>query len=99
MYANGRLHARSGTRRPGWNVPEAISVCASPRFVPDLVGAEISINHNVRDYSESGVLGDPTVADAEHGRQFMNAIVSELADLIVDFNRWELTNLRKKDAT
>jgi len=74
-------------------IENGIPKCVSPRLVLDLVGAGSSINHNVRDYSESGVLGDPTVADAEHGRQFMDAIVSEVADLIMDFSQWELTNL------
>ena len=80
-------------------IQKGMQTCVSPRLVLDLVSAGSCINHNVRDYSESGVLGDPTAADAEHGKEFMAAIVSDAADLIVDFSRWDLGNLvEKQDA-
>jgi creatinine amidohydrolase len=74
-------------------IQKGIPDCVSPRLILDLVGAGSCINHNVRDFSREGVLGDPTVADAAHGKALMDAIVSDVADLILDFSRWDFTSL------
>ncbi len=70
----------------------------SPRLRLDLVGGASCINHNVRDYSTSGVLGDPTVADAEHGERLLEAMAASLADLILDFSSWNLDGLVRNHA-
>jgi creatinine amidohydrolase len=65
----------------------------SPRIVLDLLAADVSVNHNVRDFSESGVLGSPSLATKEKGRLFLDAIVDAVAEFLIDFARWDLENL------
>ena len=86
------LHLDSEAVRSDRIVKEMPRV-VSPQLTLDLVGPTSCINHNVRDYSATGVLGDPTVADATHGAKLLEAIVSDLADLILDFSRWDLGKL------
>ena len=76
-----------------------IPKCVSPRLVLDLVSSGSCINHNVRDFSKDGVLGDPAVADAAHGKALLDVIVSDVADLIVDFSQWDFSSLiEERDA-
>jgi creatinine amidohydrolase len=44
---------------------------------------------HARDASPSGVLGDPTLASAEKGRRFLEAIVGRVAALLVDMVHWD----------
>lgn len=74
---------------------KAIPRPISSRVVLDLVNEGVTINHNVRDFSEDGTLGDPTVGSPELGEAFLKVISDELAKLIDDFSRWELGHLRK----
>lgn len=80
-------------------IRKGIPKCVSPRLVLDLVSSGSCINHNVRDFSSDGVLGDPTVADAVQGKALMDAIVSDVADFIVDFSQWEFTSLVEEQHT
>jgi creatinine amidohydrolase len=42
------------------------------------------------DLSEAGVLGDPSLADAEAGAKFFEAVVGELVAFIDDFRGWAI---------
>lgn len=52
-----------------------------------------SFSHFVKDFSKSGVAGDPTLATKEKGRAMFELIVREVADFIIDFSGWEPSNL------
>jgi len=63
----------------------------------DLLKEGISINHNVIDFSESGTIGDPSLASLAKGKKFLDVIIKAVANFIIDFSRWNFDNLNKKD--
>jgi creatinine amidohydrolase len=60
-----------------------------------LGGSAVRTYHDFRDLSESGTLGDPSLADAEQGRRFHAAVVDELVRFIDDFARWRIPEKRR----
>jgi creatinine amidohydrolase len=52
------------------------------------VPRNIYVSHHVADFSPTGVFGDPTLASAEKGERFLEAVVANVADFILDFSRW-----------
>ena len=46
--------------------------------------------HNVKDVSETGACGDPTLASKEKGERFFNAVVSDLAEFLEEFKGWKI---------
>lgn len=57
----------------------------------DLVaGGRAVAGSRVRDISASGVVGDPTVATADHGRELLEAIVTEVARFFEEVATWEV---------
>ena len=55
-----------------------------------LGGSRARTYHDFSDLSESGTLGDPTLASPEAGTRFYNAVVEELVGFIEDFARWPI---------
>lgn len=41
-------------------------------------------------FSQTGVVGDPTLANADKGERFFEAVVSKLVELIKEFKSWEI---------
>ncbi len=63
----------------------------SPYLTTDLLATSaVRTFHDFRDLSESGVLGDPTLASAEKGSRFFAAVTGALAKFIEDFARWPI---------
>jgi creatinine amidohydrolase len=63
----------------------------SKYLTTDLVGAStIRTYHDFADLSESGTLGDPSLASAEKGARFYNAVLGELVRFIEDFSGWTI---------
>jgi creatinine amidohydrolase len=57
----------------------------------DLLGASLIGTYlDFADLSESGTLGDPSLASAEAGAKFYAAVVAELVRFIRDFSRWPI---------
>lgn len=55
-----------------------------------LGGSRVRTYHDFSDLSESGTLGDPSLANREAGVQFHSVVVDELAKFIEDFARWRV---------
>jgi creatinine amidohydrolase len=55
-----------------------------------LSGSRVRTYHDFSDLSESGTLGDPTLASPEAGNQFHAVVVNELVEFIEDFARWPI---------
>jgi creatinine amidohydrolase len=63
----------------------------SPYLTTDLLGgSRVRSYHDFADLSESGTLGDPSLASAEAGARFHAAVVEELVRFIEDFARWKI---------
>jgi creatinine amidohydrolase len=61
----------------------------------DLIGASaIRTYLDFKDLSESGVLGDPSLATPEKGARFFAASVKALAAFVDDFARWPIAEGR-----
>jgi creatinine amidohydrolase len=57
----------------------------------DLLGRSlVRTYHDFGDLSETGTLGDPSLASAEAGRRFHEAVAEELARFIEDFAGWSI---------
>ncbi len=62
----------------------------------DLVqGGKVSWGHHMVDVTATGVLGDPTLATPEHGRDFFTAVTNRVADFLVEFSGWTMRGLVK----
>lgn len=58
----------------------------------DLLGSGAVVSPDMfRQRTSSGVTGDPTVATAEKGMAFTEAIAQELANLVTEFSTWPLS--------
>ena len=67
----------------------------SPWLTTDLLGgSSVRTYHDFADLSESGTLGDPSLADAEHGALFREAVVDALVRFIEDFSAWRIPERR-----
>jgi creatinine amidohydrolase len=55
-----------------------------------LGGSRVRAYHDFGDLSESGTLGDPTLASPEAGARFHAAVVEELLGFIEDFAAWRV---------
>lgn len=78
-------HARTKYPDPG-----------SHYLTTDLIGGSpIRTYHDFGDLSETGTLGDPSVASPEAGAAFFKAVVSELNAFIADFRRWQIPEARE----
>jgi creatinine amidohydrolase len=76
------------------------SVCypdtGSEYLTTDLLGtSSVRTYHDFADLSESGTLGDPTLASAEKGARFMTAVSEALARFLADFSRWPVPGARR----
>lgn len=57
----------------------------------DLLGASaVRTYHDFRDLSESGTFGDPSLATAEKGALFFEAVLGELLRFLDDFMLWRM---------
>ena len=69
----------------------------SPHIVFDLLadaGREgVWVNNDISDFSKTGAIGDPSLANSEKGRRFIDYIVSVIAEFIVDFGGWDLQHM------
>ena len=63
-----------------------------------LGGSAVRTYHDFGDLSESGTLGDPSLATAEKGSRFHDAVVSDLVAFIEDFARWKIPPRRAEHA-
>jgi creatinine amidohydrolase len=67
-------------------------------FRPDLFGeGKVKLGFHVKDFSDSGVLGDPLVATAEAGKNFLIAAENEVAEFIKVLSDWEFSNLYEQE--
>lgn len=57
----------------------------------DLLGrSRVRTYKDFGDLSESGTLGDPSLASPEAGARFYDAVVDELVQFLEDFGRWKI---------
>jgi creatinine amidohydrolase len=62
----------------------------SPYLTTDLLGGSLARTyHDFADLSESGTLGDPSLATPEKGARFHAAVVDALVGFIDDFSGWK----------
>ena len=67
----------------------------SAYLTTDLVGgASVRTYHDFGDLSETGTLGDPSLATAEKGARFYDAVLDELVRFIEDFAKWTIPSAR-----
>jgi len=65
----------------------------------DLLGVSaVRTYHDFGDLSESGTLGDPSLATAEKGSRFHDAVVGDLVRFIEDFALWRIPPRRAEHA-
>ena len=63
----------------------------SSYLTTDLLGSSVvRTYHDFGDLSESGTLGDPSLASPEKGARFFEAVVAELTKFVDDFGRWKI---------
>jgi len=55
-----------------------------------LGGSAVRTYHDFGDLSETGTLGDPSLASPEKGARFFEAVVAELTKFVDDFGRWKI---------
>lgn len=55
-----------------------------------LMGSAVRTYQDFADLSSTGTLGDPSLADREHGEQFYRAATDELVRFIEDFATWPI---------
>jgi creatinine amidohydrolase len=61
----------------------------------DLLGSSaVRTYHDFGDLSESGTLGDPSLATAEKGARFYDAVLGELVRFIEDFATWKIPSAK-----
>lgn len=67
----------------------------SSYLTTDLVGGSaVRTYHDFGDLSESGTLGDPSLATAEKGGRFYDAVLDALVRFIEDFASWKIPQPR-----
>jgi creatinine amidohydrolase len=59
-----------------------------------LIGSRVRTYNDFGDLSESGILGDPSLASPEAGARFHEAVVEELVRFIEEFSRWPIQRSR-----
>lgn len=57
------------------------------------VNSRVSLGFHLKDFTESGVVGDPTEATADRGLQFLELRIDALGAFIKAFSQWEYDNL------
>jgi creatinine amidohydrolase len=63
----------------------------SPYLTTDLIGrSAIRTYHDFGDLSESGTLGDPSLANVQAGSMFFSAVVEALVAFLADFRNWPI---------
>jgi creatinine amidohydrolase len=81
--------------RPELVEMEKAAICypdpGSTYLTTDLLGGgAVRAYHDFADLSESGTLGDPSLASAEKGIRFYEAVLAELVRFIEDFSGWRI---------
>jgi creatinine amidohydrolase len=62
---------------------------ATENVVLDLTqGGGVAWGHHMVDVTTTGVIGDPTLATPEHGKEFFASVTERVAQFLVDFSRW-----------
>ena len=68
----------------------------SPYLGADLLaGGPVTVAASFRELSASGVIGAPTLASAERGRELLDAMTAGLAAFLADFATWPLSGSRE----
>lgn len=76
-------------------IAKAIPKWDGEKVLCDLVAkSELCPAFRAAEVSSSGVMGDPTLASAEKGQKFLNAIVERVTNLIIDLARWDVKQVR-----
>jgi creatinine amidohydrolase len=80
--------------------PELVRIDRAETTYPDagsrylttdlLGGSAVRVYHDFGDLSQSGTLGDPSLATPEKGAAFFAVVIDELAAFIDDFSRWAI---------
>jgi creatinine amidohydrolase len=80
--------------------PELVDLSKAATAYPDpgsrylttdlLGGSAVRTYQDFADLSESGTLGDPSLADREHGEKLREAVVDALVRFIEDFAGWSI---------
>ncbi len=83
--------------------PTLVDMSKARRFLPDwsnnyfmpgwYVPTKIGLGFHLKDLTETGVVGDPTVATRESGDQFLEAATIAVAGFIEAFSTWEFSSL------
>jgi creatinine amidohydrolase len=81
--------------RPALVHQDRAAVCypetGSAYLITDLLGGSaVRTYHDFRDLSDTGTLGDPSLASAELGARFFTAVSDTLARFIEDFAQWRI---------
>ena len=58
-------------------------------------GGRVSWGHHMLNVTQTGVLGDPTLADPERGKAFFTAVSDRVAAFLIEFSRWRNDGLVK----
>lgn len=84
--------------------PDGVRMALAERYVPAWktryfsmdfnVPRNIYVAHHVADFSPRGVFGDPTLASAQKGERFLEAVAARVAEFIVDFSGWTYADMR-----
>lgn len=85
--------------------PELVKIDRAQTTYPDpgsrylttdlLGGSAIRTYHDFGDLSETGTLGDPSLASPEAGADFFKAVASELNTFIADFRQWQIPEAKR----
>jgi creatinine amidohydrolase len=70
---------------------EDVILSRSPYLSADLTSGGVVANAQPFSHlTDSGAIGAPTLADAERGRELLEALVVELAAFITEFSQWDM---------
>ncbi len=58
-------------------------------------GGKVTWGHHMVDITPTGVMGDPTLATPEHGKELFTAVTTRVAGFLVDFSDWSVKGLVK----
>ena len=51
---------------------------------------KVNLAQHLCDFTSTGVIGDPTLASEEKGKQFIETITDSLSKFVIEFSTWEL---------
>ncbi len=55
--------------------------------------SKVHLGFHIKDFSKTGVYGDPNEASPEKGQRFIERAAKKVGEFLVDFSKWEFSNL------